>query len=405
MRKRGWIPVIAVTVAVLAACGEPPSPELERASDFLFFRSSRGVAVFEAGTSNPTFTAGTSVTNSDWSTVIETEYIRGVTELTAVVPRTGAERWTESIAGRWQPKIVSEDGTLVALGPLNERHYRVGRAATTLLVAGSGIPEPRTVFLNGNYEPEAFSTDGQSIFVIKYLPARNPTKYQVRRLDLRTDRVLGVYTPHDELQEVMGGTARIQAASPDERRLYTLYTVGGRGSSSYAFIHVLALDELWAHCIALPREFAQAAESSSAIAVSPDGQSIYLANARADMVAVIDATSLQVERTAEVLLPDGGTPQAAVDKGGDLYFSAGREMVQIDTEELTLKDDWGFSDKVTGVQPGAGETKVYVGMKRDVAVIETATGDMTGTFDPPGVGRIDQLGSGMRTLEDDLVKG
>ena len=398
--------LIVVSLAVLGACGQPPvATTTEEVVDLLFFRSGNGVATFEAGASAPEFSGGGSVTSSDWSTVVETNKLTTMTEVTTLDPRTGAERWTTVVDGKWDAKLLSASGDLVALGPARENPYGFGRKETTLLITGSAMLEPKVITVEGNYEPEAFSTDGQNLFVVSYLPAGNPSKYQVRRLDIAAGEVKAVYTPHEELQRAMGGTARIQTASSDGRRLYTLYTVEGRGSNDSAFIHVLALDELWAHCIDLPPAFAKAADRSSAITISPDDEKLFVANATSDVVAEIDPSALRVVRTADVDLARQGLPQATIDTGSNLYFASGRRLASIDTNSLTVARDWVLAEPIKGLQLGAAGDKLYVGMKREVAVIDTTTGDELETVDPPGVGRIDQLGTGMQHLEEPYVKG
>ena len=402
MKASASAALVAASMLVAVGCGEPPQAIEGIPPDLLFLRASDGVAVFEAGADVAKFSGPATVTSSDWSTAIETTYVSGNTRVTGVDPSTAAERWRTELDGRFDAKLVSEDGDLAALGPRGEVPYRLGRSSTQLVIAGSGMVEPRTINLDGNYEPEAFSTDGASLFVIKYLPARNPSKYQVRRLDIEEGRVRGVYTPHDELQEAMGGTARIQAASPDGRRLYTLYTVGGgRNGSSYAFIHVLALDEIWAHCIALPPDFAVAAERSSAITVSPDGDRVYVANSRTSKVAEIDTEHLTVARTGNVAFSGDGRPQAAHDSGSTFYFGSGKSLTSVDTADLTQKGAWRVPGKISGIQAAADGKKVYVGMRREVAVLDAASGERLEVVNPPGVRTIEQLGAGMRSLDQD----
>ena len=404
MKRRAALWTAVVLAAGLAACGDPQVQTLEpETTDLLFLRSSRGVAVLETGSeASPKFSSGATVTSSDWSTAVKTRLDDGETHVTALDPSSGVERWRTTLKGRLYAKLLSEQGDLVALSPLSEKPYAYGRSETKFMIAGSGTTEPQSIVIEGNYEPEAFSTDGESLFVIKYLPARRPTQYQVRRMDLDTGRVRGVYTPHEELQRAMGGTARIQVASPDGRRLYTLYTVGGDDGS--AFIHVLALDDMWAHCISLPDEFALNAEGATALTVSPDGDSLYVANSAAGAVAEIDTERLKVARTNDVDLARGGPTRAAHDSDKTFYFASGRDVTSVDTSELEEDESWSLPDRVSGIQTADSGAKVYVGMKREVAVLDGGTGEVVETIDPPEIGRIADLGAGMRWLADTTTK-
>ncbi|MGH2756174.1 MAG: hypothetical protein ACRDI3_00115, partial [Actinomycetota bacterium] len=322
------IVLLSIGSLILPACGDPYKAA---AVDTLFFKTARGVAVLDAGAAAPSFSGGNAVPSSDWSTVVRSVVRRKTTRITALDPHSGFTRWKREVAGSLRVKIVSPDGSLVAMGPTGEAFYRDGRRRTVMMIDGSRLARPNGIVLAGNYEPEAFSTDGKSLFVIRYLPARDPNRYQVRRLDLTTEQVEDVYTPDAHLQEAMGGTARIQAASSDGKRLYTLYTLENEDGGSHAFIHVLSLDELWAHCIDLPSEFASMPEKATAITVSPDNQRVFVANSAADLVAEIDAESLEVTRTAAVTLGSSRRSHAVHDGNSTLFLAGAQEVLALDT--------------------------------------------------------------------------
>src|SRR5918992_2569631 len=390
---------ISLGVAVLlGACGEPGS--LGMSTDLLFIQTAGGVTVVEPGGSTPAFRGG-AIPSSDWSTVVRSVPDGTSTEIIAVDPSTGTERWDTSLPGNLRAKVVSNEGDLVALGPVRERHHRLGRRSTTLVIVDGQGSKPRTITLGGNYEPEAFSTDGQSLFVIKYSPARAPTSYQVRRLDLDTQHVEGVYTPDAHLQRAMSGTARIQAASPDGRRLYTLYTLGEEDGRRYAFIHVLSLDQLWAHCIDLPGEFATSPEAATALTVSPDGSRLYVANHAEAAVAQIDTSKLEIVRTQSINFGlGGGRAHAALDSTSRLYLASGRRVALVDTTTLTEERSWLMKDKIRGLQVAGDGTRLYVAFRDRVAILRAATGEGIETIDPPGVRRIDRFGPTMPKLDD-----
>lgn len=405
MKKSACAALVSACLIVLGACGVPPTNSQQAESSFLFLRTGRGVAVIEPGAQEPAFRSGSSVPSRDWSTAVKTRRTPEGTIVTSLDPSTGAEHWTKTVPDEsLRVKIVSDSGDVVALGPDPERPYRLGRKQTFLTIVRANEVETESITLKGNYEPEAFSADGQSLFVIKYLPARAPTKYQVRRLDLQTGKVKGVYTPHEELQRAMGGTARIQAGSPDGTRLYTLYTLG-QGANQYAFIHVLDLVKLWAHCIDLPSEFAKSAESATALTVSPDGERLYVANTAAKMLAEVDTESLTVERTTPMDFGSGGRKaHASSDSDSALYFATGRQVTTVDPEDLTSRDSWDMEERVTGLQESADAGQLYVGSAQQVAVLDPETGDTVETFDPEGIDYIDQLGPEPPPLEEVLPK-
>ena len=386
--------------AVAGGCGEPqPEPG---GPELLYLRSNRGLTVLAAGASEPSFKAY-GVPSQNWSTVVQSSYFGKnpkYTKISGVDPDSGETAWEQDIDGRKRVKLVSIDGTHAALGPLRERHFSLGRKQTELTIAG---PEAgsKTLTLDGNYEPEAFSTDGKSLFVIRFLPARAPTKYQVRRLEIETGRVVAVYTPDAHLRRAMGGTARVQTASSDGRRLYTLYTIGGgKQGPSYAFVHVLSLDEMSAHCIDLPVEFARDAETATALATSGDGRRLYVANTTSDAIAEIDTQTLSVERTAPVDLDIRGGAHALVDDtNGRIFITSGSLVTVIDAATLEVERSWWMAQRIRGIQVAAEERKVYVGLRRHIAVMDPDDGEQLETLDPPGVGSIEELGPVYETLD------
>ena len=80
-------------------------------------------------------------------------------------PSRSGQLWSRDVAGSWNVKVVSEDGNVSALGPARERYWQYGRRSTSLMVVGRKGKE-RTFELNGNYEPEAFSTDGGKTYYL-----------------------------------------------------------------------------------------------------------------------------------------------------------------------------------------------------------------------------------------------
>jgi hypothetical protein len=361
------------------------------------------LTVFSPGADAPSF-RNDAVPSRDWSTVVRSSWTKGLTQISAVDPSAGAVLWDQDLAGRLRVKLTGEGGGMVALGPMRERLFSYGRAHTRLTIAGQSMSEPKTLTLDGNYEPEAFSTDTKSLFVIRFLPARAPTSYQVRRLDLETGKVLPVYTPDADLQKAMGGTARIQTGSPDGTRLYTLYTAVN-GGARYAFIHVLSLDELWAHCIDLPPEFAKHAQSATSISVSADGSRLYVVNAHSGVMAEIDTQTLQVVRTAPIEFDFASSVHSVTDQANSaVYFTSGNTVAAVDASNLEVKGAWEMPQKVMGIQVGSDGRRLYVGLIDSIAVLDSSTGERLDTLNPPGVNTIQEFGPVLRALDQgDIV--
>jgi hypothetical protein len=400
MRK---VPLLAIAVAVSilgvgCARSSDPSGSAPAPQDVLFVRNDRSVTLVRDLPDGDAVRMSGAVPALDWSAVVQASVDDRVTSVTAVDTSSGKELWAEDVPGTFDAKVASSDARYVALGPPGDgTGYPIGRTTTPLVVLRADGSGPSTYQLEGNYEPEAFSSDGKSLFVIEYLPPRNPTSYQVRRLELTTGEVVGVYTPHEELQEAMEGTARIQAASPDGRRLYTLYSFRDAQGTPHAFIHVLDLRDLWAHCINLPGSFATSPQKAMAITVAPSGDTVYVADAAADVVAQVDTRSLSVARTSDVDFGVSGFPaQVAVGSNDVLYVSSGTRLLAVDPATLTQRRTWYMTEDITGLQPANDGRRLYVGLKDQIVMIDTASGQEVGTLTPADLGRIGQLGQTTR---------
>ncbi len=102
--------------------------------------------------------------------------------------------------------------------------------------------------LQGDFSFDAISPRGDRIYLIHYLSANDPTKYEVRALDVRAGRLLPdpVVDPH-EADEQMRGQPLSRAMSPDGRWAYTLYD----GNGKTPFVHALDTSRATARCIDL----------------------------------------------------------------------------------------------------------------------------------------------------------
>jgi hypothetical protein len=406
MRTR-MVGAIGVVAVLLVGCGRL-GPQATPEEDVLFLRAGGGVTLVRDLPEGVAVNLRGAVPSTDWSAVVRAVPGAGQTRIVALDPVSGAQLWSRDVPGNnLRVKVASQDGRMVALGiPKDGDGYPEGRSSTTFVLVGEDGAEPRRIELQGNYEPEAFSSDGTSLFVVEYLPAERPTRYQVRRLDLLTEEVVGVYTPDAHLQEAMQGTARIQAASRDGRRLYTLYTTEDHGMTR-AFVHVLSLDELWAHCVDLPASFATSREGAIALSLTPEGNHLYVADTHTGTVADIDTEALAVARTTDAELGrGGGGAHAVVAPGGDLYLAKGSRFLSLDTSSMQPGRSWDMQGRITGLQAANDGGRLYVGLRDRIEVVDTATGETVGSLDPGDIDEIDQLGQSTRLLEEEreLIK-
>jgi hypothetical protein len=227
--------------------------------------------------------------------------------LVTLDPDTGRERAEMRMPGGLTARIASFDGSAVALtpGPSTAAPYRPSeRSSTRIVVAHPERRLSRAYRLDGNFEPEAFSTDERKLFLIEYLDLGEPPRYRVRVLNLERGTMAPVGRLTKFAPSSMRGSGRVQAYSPRGDVLYTLYTkqppnyahqhpgeVHDKGMV-HAFIHVLNLAEGWAHCVDLPMPFGMGEVAAGMLAVSPDGFRAYAG--AGERVAIVDTVSLEV---------------------------------------------------------------------------------------------------------------
>jgi hypothetical protein len=160
--------------------------------------------------------------------------------------RLSGDRTIPAVAYDGSPGGLSADGgTLVLIRPRRAFPQR----RTTLVVLGTpGLHLRRAIRLRGDFSFDAVAPDGRAAYLLHYATG-DPTRYEVRRLDLGTGRLTRapVVDPR-EPDEAMGGLPVTRAASPDGRWAYTLYDRPG----GEPFVHALDTVAGSARCIDLP---------------------------------------------------------------------------------------------------------------------------------------------------------
>jgi len=238
LRLAAGVPA-AATAAALSACAPSPAPTAPAGGalpqgaggELLLIRTSAGLALIDAGTGVAMVPPQTGVSACDLSAVATTREA-GSTTVVSVNSPHGFQYETKVAAGL-VPRAVSPAGRFVALandgGAVGSTTYKpVGRAQTTIVVASRDGARPALV-LPGCVEPEAFSSAGDRLFVLDYLPPEAPERYRVRVVDLTTGGY-GALTTRDKqvippgAEEEMRGEGRQAVYVPNQRFLFTLYT-------------------------------------------------------------------------------------------------------------------------------------------------------------------------------------
>jgi DNA-binding beta-propeller fold protein YncE len=378
----GETPTTSTAVPTTAAA-EPEASSPER----LLLGTAGGVVALDPATDTVVDAEPAALASRDGRRLVRSQIVGDTTEVAVVDAATGAVRATQVVAGQWAPRVLSDDGRRIVLGPTNS--YADGRDRTTLVaVEPEAGTEPRSLYVVGNVEPEAYSTDGRALFVLQYTPPLAPTQYQVRRLDLGTGVVDDVPDKASGWGDAMAGTARTHALAPDGRRLYTLYTTGDPAAgTATAFVHVLDLDEQWAFCVDLPIPFGTVGGGARmTIAVSPDSSKVYVADLAGGAVAEIDASTLAVSAMARFdnLLPSDAAASSTVASDGSLWLGQGGAAVAIDASLGGVTSQVFTPEDVTGVALSADAHRLYLGQSETIQVFDTRTRQPVGVLVAPG---------------------
>jgi hypothetical protein len=141
---------------------------------------------------------------------------------------------------------LSADGrTLVLIRP----RAAFPRSRTQFAVLDAhGLKLRERIRMRGDFSYDAMSPDGRTLYLIQYLSRRDPTRYAVRAMDLRSGRLARdpIVDPR-EPDERMRGFPITRATSAGGRWEYTLYD----GAGSHPFVHALDTVGRTATCIDL----------------------------------------------------------------------------------------------------------------------------------------------------------
>ncbi|MGH2711042.1 MAG: YncE family protein [Actinomycetota bacterium] len=405
MRTRWLLPIL---LSALPACGGLSNDAGIRAlaGQDLLLGSSDGVLSLDAGTGAVTFQGQGVPALGSWSSLYTTVVSRSSTMLEAHDSLSGELVSRLEVPGEMSVRVASPNGGLVALMPPLGRDASPWipepRATTSLVIADpSGELEPRTYELRGNFEPEAFSSDGSGLYMVSYVPATAPEAYRVARLDLDSGKVREVSTGIKGVVETMSGTRLEQVAEPDGSMLHTLYTTSPasyvehahqQAGTTVSFVHMLSLDRHWAHCLALPKPMWGGDPADQTMALSPDGELLYVVDSAQGLITEVDTNSPETLRTNEAYLGFGGQAptQATVSPDGTLFVSTGTRIVGIDTATLQRSGGWTMDDVVLGL--GSDGRRIFVALPGRIEVLDRSSNGPLGTIASPAVDEVSYIG-------------
>jgi hypothetical protein len=421
LRLAAGVPA-AATAAALTGCvpsrtpAAPTGGTVPRGTgELLLIRTSAGLTLIDTATGAAQSAPRTGVSACDLSAVATTRDAGSTTVVSVDSPH--GFRYETTVAAGLVPRAVSPGGRFVALandaGSVDSTTYKpVGRAETTIVVASRDGARPALV-LPGCVEPEAFSSAGDRLFVLDYLPPSAPDRYRVRVVDLTTGAYGALITRDKKVippgaEEEMRGEGRQAVLAPGRQLLFTLYThqpdhehtrdliAGQSGARAdkpdvHAFVHTLSTEMGFAYCVDLPAPFGEAAPAAHAIALAPSSQIPYVIDAAHGVIVSIDPDQLVLLSTATVNLgadrasATGATFATFAPSGETLYLSTGAAVLGVKTRGMTMRSRWAVPAPVRGLAITADGGRLWVGQPDGLAALDTATGSLVARLPIPGL--------------------
>jgi DNA-binding beta-propeller fold protein YncE len=406
--RRRWILVTGTLVVAIATVvavnliNRPPEPVL--VSD-----GQGRISLIDLETGEPAYTVTDAVRAPASSTIVRASEESDTTAVEIVDPDSGEVVASTQVQGNLEIRAVSPFGGVVALMPHRQvtadLYVPEPREETTITVAWSDGGEPRTYTLDGNFEPETFSTDETYLFLLEFFPAMRPDRYFVKQLDLVSGEVSDVETADlelgIELNPEMRGHARAQVMSPDGKYLFSLYTIGAGEdpvhapedpeTDRWAFIHTLNLDEKWSHCIFLPLPFGTGLESTMSVGIAADGKSLFVVDASTESVARVDARDLRVDAVEQIpglrsslALPVAVGPEIVYIGLGDSVLEMGRKTLIPNAAFFVNTPTTNLP--IVGLELAPDGRTLRVAHGSSISVIDMPTEEIIATLTTPGDG-------------------
>jgi hypothetical protein len=210
--------------------------------------------------------------------------------------------------------LAADGKTLVLIEP----RETFPRARTRLAVLDPRNLRTRDlVDLRGDYSFDALSPRGKLLYLVHYVSARDPSRYEVRAYDLGAGRLLPkpIVDPH-EAGEAMRGAPITRATSPDGRWAYTLYD----GAGKEPFVHALDTTGRTARCIDLEMLAGRDDLFRLRLTLGRGGRTLTV-HRGGEALAAIDTTTFAAREPVVAPAPpprpapDGGFPWLAIASG------------------------------------------------------------------------------------------
>jgi hypothetical protein len=364
----------------VAGCGRVPGSQVTP-GDYKLYEaastsSSQQLAVIDSRSHSVELNMPLGTPSPDWTHLYT---LKGDT-LLDLDPLTGATRRSSRLPGYFQLPPATFSGVPGGLSPNGrwlvlesfDRTNSIPSATHMLVVDTSYASAPRPIDLDGLFNFDAVSNDGQRVYMIQYLSGN---QYHVRFYDLNLGRLdPQIVFDKSDGSAAMAGVRLSGVASPDGHWLYSVYI---RENQS-AFIHALSLDSPVAICIDLPGSgySTNGDEFHWSLALNAGGSHLYAANGATGIVADIPidngfpsrpthiahlaggqgATSLIQNVEAKEF---GGNAAALTPDGQTLVIAGKTGLVWVDTASLKARDRQLAGWNIWSVAMTADGTTLY----------------------------------------------
>lgn len=251
------------------------------------------IVAFHPGSSNPTslISLPTGLTSLDHQKLYVATAKGSQTTINVINTQNGATIRSIVISGTYSTAaqgfasaLASSDGHWLAL--VQQRQHN--NATTIALVDTQAGRLVKTIQLNGDFDLDALSPDGSSLYLLQNL-SDGSGHYYVKLYNVNENKLYD-YTIVDktDINEKMTGVALVRQMAGDGTSAYTLYT---NTSQNKAFVHILPLDGEafpFARCVDLPAGHSADLLHYYTLTLSPDGGTLYAVNAALGVASLIN---------------------------------------------------------------------------------------------------------------------
>lgn len=351
----------------------------------------------------------------DWGRMVVATPLGGRTIVRDLVVQPGFGGPQIEVDGDWRlptighdaiPAGLSADGSTLVL--VEARAASASAEAPTkarfAVLRVTPLERPhRIVELPGDFEYDAISPDGATLYVVEHLAAKPGGRYQVRAVDVASGTLRNdVVADKRNISEPMAGWPLAQLRRPDGG-VFTLY----RGAE-HPFIHALDTAQGTAVCIDLPATGGGDPEAARdwGLAPTPDGTAIFAVNATLGLALEVDPAQLGIRRSVSVEpLAAGGIALAKfghlesgpvgrrVVVGPDglaLYAAGAGGILAIATADLTVTGRFleGQGVAALGLTADGGTLYALLHDAGRIVRLDAATGKVLGQVPGDGYDRL-----------------